>query len=407
MDSETLHVPAHVPRARIVDLDVYALPGADADFLMAWKAVQDTAPSSLVWTPHNAGHWIATRGPEIAAAYTDHESFSSRAVLVPRDRAEAFQVKPTTLDPPVHTPYRRLINAALTPAIVEATRPFIREAAEAAIARVAPDGRCEFIREVAATIPLAIFMQMAGLPLADMDRLPRYNEPLIDADGNETNADIMTRFANYLRPHCAARLARPGEDFLSRIICGEVDGKPLSEDDAVDMATTMMTGGIDTVISTLGLLMAHLARDPALRARLAATPDLIPVAVREMLRRYPIMTKARLVTRQTVLDGVTLAPGEMVVLPPLHGLDERLFDDPLTVDIDRPTRPNLSFGVGVHRCPGMLLALAEIETVLTTWLERIPDFGIDPACPPRTQGGVLGAVQQLGLVWTPAGAPPA
>lgn len=407
MDSEMLHVPAHVPDARIVDLDVYALPGADTDFLAAWKAVQDAAPSSLIWTPRNGGHWIATRGAEIAAAYTDHVSFSSRAVLVPRDWAEPFQVKPTTLDPPVHTPYRRLINTALTPAIVERARPFIRKAAEVAVVRVAPHGRCEFIREVAATIPLAVFMQMADLPLADIDRLPQYNEPLIDEDGAETNADIMTRFADYLRPHCAARLARPGEDFLSRIICGEVDGKPLSEDDAVDMATTMMTGGIDTVISTLGLLVSHLARDPHLRARLATEADLIPVAVREMVRRYPIMTKARLVTRQTVLDGVGLEPGDMVVLPPLHGLDDRIFDDPLTVDIDRRAQPNLSFGVGVHRCPGMLLALAQIDTVLAGWLDRIPDFEIDPACPPRMQGGVLGAVQQLGLVWVPEGAIPA
>jgi len=407
MDSEMLHVPADVPDARIVDLDVYALPGADADFLAAWKAVQDAAPSSLIWTPRNGGHWIATRGPEIAAAYTDHVSFSSRAVLVPRDWAEPFQVKPTTLDPPVHTPYRRLINAALTPAIVERARPFILKAAEVAIVNVAPRGRCEFIRDVAATIPLAVFMQMADLPLADIDRLPQYNEPLIDEDGAETNADIMTRFADYLRPHCAARLARPREDFLSRIICGEVDGKPLSEHDAVDMATTMMTGGIDTVISTLGLLVSHLARDPQLRARLVTEPDLIPIAVREMVRRYPIMTKARLVRRQIVLDGVRLKPGDMVVLPPLHGLDERIFDDPLTVDIDRPAQPNLSFGVGVHRCPGMLLALAQIETVLAVWLDQIPDFEIDPACPPRMQGGVLGAVQQLGLVWAPDGATPA
>lgn len=407
MDSEMLHVPADVPDARIVDLDVYALPGADADFLAAWKAVQDAAPSSLIWTPRNGGHWIATRGPEIAAAYTDHVSFSSRAVLVPRDWAEPFQVKPTTLDPPLHTPYRRLISVALTPAIVERARPLILKAAEVAIVNVAPRGRCEFIRDVAATIPLAVFMQMADLPLADIDRLPQYNEPLIDEDGAETNADIMTRFADYLRPHCAARLARPREDFLSRIICGEVDGKPLSEHDAVDMATTMMTGGVDTVISTLGLLVSHLARDPQLRARLVTEPDLIPIAVREMVRRYPIMTKARLVTRQIVLDGVRLKPGDMVVLPPLHGLDERIFDDPLTVDIDRPAQPNLSFGVGVHRCPGMLLALAQIETVLAVWLVQIPDFEIDPACPPRMQGGVLGAVQQLGLVWAPDGATPA
>lgn len=388
-----------IPEDRILDVDVYDLPGAHEDFLSAWKAVQDAAPSSLIWSPRNGGHWIATRGREIEAIYKDHAAFSSRVVLVPRAWAEPFQVKPTTLDPPEHTPYRKLLSSALTPAIVEAARPTIRARAEAAVASVRNRGACEVIGDVCAAIPLPVFLELADLPPGDIARLPRYNAPLI-AEGDRTaGSDTMVAFADYLRPHCAARLAAPGPDVLSRAIGGTVAGAPLSLEDAVDMATTLMTGGIDTVISTLGLLLRHLAADPDLRAALAGAPDRIPEAVREMLRRYPIMTKARLVTAERRLDGIRLIPGEMVVLPPLHGLDETLFDDPLTVDLARPARPNLTFGTGVHRCPGTLLALAEIEIVLETWLREIPDFGIDPSRAPRCQSGVLGAVRSLHLVW--------
>ncbi len=399
MTSETIAMPAHVPSTRVVDVDVYAPPPEGSDFLLAWKAVQDSAPSSLIWTPRNEGHWIATRGLEIAMIYADHEAFSSRVVLVPRRFAEAHQVRPTTLDPPAHTPYRQMISAALTPSHVDAARGMMQETAAAAVARVAARGRCEYIAEVASALPLAVFLNMAGLPHTEAARLPRYNEPLIDADGQPTSADVMLRFAEYLRPHCAQRLAKPSDDLLGRIIGGHISGRPLDEDEAVELATTMMTGGIDTVISTLGLLMAHLARDPPLRERLACDPGLIPTAVRELLRRYPIMTKARLVTRRTDIDGVTLQPGDIVILPPLQGLDDRIFDNPLVVDTNRPPLPNLSFGAGVHRCPGMLLAIAEIETLLVEWLARIPDFVIDPTLPPRTTNGVLGAVQQLGLLW--------
>lgn len=399
MESVATDTLGHIPRERIMDIDVYALPGAERDFLSAWKTVQEVAPFSLIWTPRNGGHWIATRGREIAAAYTDHAAFSSRVVLVPRKWAEAFQVKPTTLDPPVHAAYRHLISAALTPQTVEALRPAIREAACDAVEAVRSRGRCEFIAEVASEIPLPVFMHMAGLPREDIARLPRYNEALIDEAGKPTGADVMTRFAAYLRPHCEERLTAPGTDFLSRLIRGKIDGRPMALEDAVDMATTMMTGGIDTVIAMLGHIMAHLSRDALTRRRLVEEPERIPAAVRELLRRYPIMTKARLVTRATTLDGVTLRPGEMIVLPPLHGLDDRVFDDPLVVDIDRPAQPNLTFGTGVHRCPGTLLALVEIETTLAVWLDRIPDFGIDPQRPARTQAGVLGAMKELGLVW--------
>lgn len=388
-----------IPKDRILDIDIYDLPGAQQDFLLAWKAVQDEARFSLVWSPRHGGHWIATRGREIEAIYTDHTAFSSRIVLVPRAWAEPYQVKPTTLDPPKHTPYRRLLLSALTPAAVETARPLIRRRAEAAVAAVRSQGACEVIDDVCSKIPLPVFLDLAALPPHDVARLPRYNAPLIAESDRVAGPDTMVTFADYLRPHCAARLATTGTDLLSRLINGTVDGAQLPLEDAVEMATTVMTGGIDTVISTLGLLLRHLAADPSLRAALAQAPGKIPKAVREMLRRYPIMTKARLVTAQRQIDGITLTPGEMVVLPPLHGLDDALFDDPLTVDLERPAQPNLTFGTGVHRCPGTLLALAEIEILLEVWLREIPDFAVDPSRPPCCQSGVLGAVRSLHLVW--------
>jgi cytochrome P450 len=388
-----------VPAARIMDIDVYAAPAPDQDFIDAWCAIKDASPSSLVWTPRNGSHWIATRGPEIEAIYRDHEAFSSRIVLVPRSWGEAFQIKPTTLDPPEHRPYRRIVNAALLPSHVEASKDHIRALAAARIEAVRASGRCEFISDVAAHIPISVFLHLANLPQEDARALPCYAEPILDNAGAKTEARVMDRFADYLRPHCRARMAAPGDDLLSRIVTGQAHGRPLREDEAVDMVTTVMTGGLDTITSTLGLTMGFLARHPDHRRRLAADPGIAGAAVTELLRRHPIMTKARLCVRARDVDGVTLVPGDMVILPPLHGLDEHIFDAPLEVRFDRSPQPNVTFGAGVHRCPGALLAQTQIEIVLTEWLARVPDFELDPALPPKTQSGVLGAMLQLGLTW--------
>lgn len=397
--NRVVDINSDIPIDRIVDANVYDLGGTDQDFLLAWKAVQDASPYSLMWTPRNGGHWIVLRGAEIANIFEDHHKFSSRAVLVPKSWAEAYQVIPTTLDPPDHTPYRKRIHAALTPATVEAARPAIQKLAEQAVTEVLPLGHCDFIRDVATKLPLAVFLKIAELSHTNVSDLPGYNTPLTDAQGNRNGEDTMARFAEYLRPHCAKHLKTPKAGFLDRLIGESSNGAALPLEDAVDMATTMMTGGIDTVISSLGLIMAHLAKEDSLRHSLVQEPDLIPKAVRELLRRCPIMTKARLVTEECTIDGITLKPGEMVVLPPLHGLDERVFDDPLTVDIHRPAAPNLTFGAGVHRCPGSLLAIAEIEILLHCWLRYIPDFKIDPTRPMVSQAGVLGSVQSLDLIW--------
>jgi cytochrome P450 len=397
--AHSVAIPPHVPPECVVDVDVYHMPGADRDFLLPWKQLQDSFPRGLAWTPHNGGHWIVTRGQEIARIYADHENFSSRIVMVPREICERFQLRPTTLDPPEHRPYRRLMHNGLSPKVVDGVRPKIREVAIDAIEKFRARGRCEFISEFAEQLPIRVFMHLANLPLEDSKTFPSCAEQLMRADGSIADTPIMDRFAEYLRPYVVERRRRPAEDLISGLAAGTLDGRPITEDEAVEVSTAMLTGGLDPVVSALGLMMAFVARNPEHRQSLVAEPALIRPAAAEMLRRFPLMTKARLLLKDQEIEGVTLKAGEVVILPPLQGLDEREFEDPLTVDFHRCPAPHLTFGNGVHRCPGATLTHAELEITLSEWLARIPEFEIDPLQPLVTQGGVLGAVLKLGLQW--------
>src|SRR4029077_17797717 len=205
-------LPDNVPSERVMDINVYALPGAETDFLAAWKTVQDSARSSIVWSPCNGGHWLATRGREIEAIYKDHEGFSSRIVLVPRPWGEAYQVRPSTFDPPQHTGYRRILNAALRPSDVDAARASIRGLVVERIEVLRPRSRCEFIGDFATHVPIGVFLALADLPLEDATKFPRYAELILDDAGRVTDARVMDRYANYLRPLCRSRMANPGRD---------------------------------------------------------------------------------------------------------------------------------------------------------------------------------------------------
>jgi cytochrome P450 len=199
----------------------------------------------------------------------------------------------------------------------------------------------------------------------------------------------------------AERRAHRGDDLISCLLTHAADDASLTDDEAVDVAVALLTGGLDTVVSCLGIMMAFLARHSEHRRSLVRDPSLVRPAVAEMLRRFPIMTKGRLVRRDQVVDGVCVKAGDMIVLPPLHGLDDREFHDPLTVDFHRPPAPHSTFGNGVHRCPGAHLSQIEMEIVLREWLARIPEFEIDPDTPPTMKSGILGAMLQLGLRWRP------
>jgi cytochrome P450 len=378
------------------------MAGAEKDFLAPWKRLQNSSERGLFWTPRNGGHWIVTRGSEIARIYADHENFSSRIVMVPKEVCEQYQLRPTTIDPPEHRPYRKLMSDALSPTIVRSARPKLQKLAIDAIEQFRLRGECEFITEFAERLPIAIFLHLAGISEGDSAGLPRCADELIHSDGTRSDTPIIQQFADYLRPLVAQCRRSPGDDLLSRLVNGSLDGRPLSEDEGVDVATAMMTGGLDTVTSSMGLMMAFLARNEDHRRRLIAEPQTIRPAVAEMLRRFPVMTKARLLRSDQIIEGVCLHAGEVVMLPPLQGLDEREFYDPLTVDFDRKPSLNMTFGNGVHRCPGATLTQVELEVTLETWLARIPDFQIDPQREMRTQGGVLGAVLELRLQWDPS-----
>lgn len=385
--------PPHVPPDRVVDVDIYRMPGSETDFLAAWKALQASSTRRLLWTPRNGGHWLVVRSDDVAHIYADHENFSSRITIVPREWGEQYPLRPTTLDPPEHLKYRRVLTKVLSADRVRPAESHVRTLAAAAAVRLQPRGRCEFISEFAAELPLALFARLADIPPEHTSVLPRYAEDPRGEEGLVPVEPIMDRFAAFLRNIIAERRQRPGSDLISVIAASNIDGRPIDADEACELATAVLTGGLDTVVSTLGLMVRHLAQDTALRRRLVTDPSQIPLAVAGMLRRFPIMTKARLARHDREIDGVVIRAGDMVVLPPLSD------DSEDALRSGRRKSTHATFGNGVHRCPGATLAQRELEIMIEQWLARIPDFQLDPSHPLRMQGGVLGAVLTLPLHW--------
>ncbi len=393
--------PATISADRVVDFDIYRPPGVEADYHAAWSRLQAPGVPSIVWTPRNGGHWIATRGPLIAAIFADHERFSSRVIVLPKSHGEQHSgLIPTTIDPPAHRGYRSLLNSSFSPRAVHAMEARVRKLAETLVAGIAPRGRCKFTDDFAAALPIQVFMELAGLPLADAPRLKYLTDQVTRPDGSMSFIDALTEISRYMTRHVEARRGAPGDDMLSRIVNGEVEGRPLTPEEAVNFTTQVMIAGLDTVVNFLGFAMLLLAGEPEMRRRLAADPSLVPAAVDELFRRYPIVTVARELTADINYEGAALKRGDMIALPTaLHGTDAGVHVDPLRVDLARADRTHSTFGGGVHRCPGAQLARAEVRITIEEWLKRIPDFSVEKGAEIRFASGIVGAVLDLPLVW--------
>jgi cytochrome P450 len=170
----------------------------------------------------------------------------------------------------------------------------------------------------------------------------------------------------------------------------------------LDMLTVLVLAGLDTTRATLGYIFWHLATHPEHRRRLVAEPELIPSAVEEALRYYPIVFgDGRKVTRDAEFYGVQLKKGDMVyALVAGANRDPRAYEQAGEFVVDRQRNNHMGFANGPHRCLGMHLARRELQLAVQEWLRVIPDFGIaGPEELTERGGGAMMTLTSLPLAW--------
>lgn len=391
--------PGHVPAELVYDLDVYDLPIADDDYHLAWKKVVDAGVPDIFWTPRNGGHWVAARGEVIHHIFKDFERFSSAKLVVPKARS-TMALYPISIDPPDQQAYRGLISPFFMPKAIQLYEEKVRALAIGLIDGFRPRGECEFVSDFAQHLPIGIFMSMVDLPADDREMLLALADGMVRPVTPESVHETLRKIFEYCGAKIAERRARPGEDLISRLTRAQVKGRPLSDYELTSMCALVLIGGLDTVASLMGFVARFLALSPAHRKRLVDETQLIPQAVEELLRRFPVVNQGRIATHDFVYNGVQFKEGDQIILPTtLHALDEKAFKDACDVDFDRPSAANSTFGNGFHRCPGAFLARMELKVFLEEWLVRIPEFGIKPGARVGVRAGVNGTLHTLPLSW--------
>lgn len=398
--------PAHVPDDLVRDIDMYALDGIEQGYHEAWVALHAHNMPKLVWTPLTGGHWIAMDGPMVREIYEDTSRFSSEVIFLPKEAGEKYLMVPTRMDPPEHTPYRKLLDTGLNLGRIREVEDKVRATAIELIDGIAPRGSCDFSKDYAKIFPVKVFMAMAGLPMEDAPKLERFAEGMTRPSGNtpEEMAACLdaanTGFFEYVEPIINARRGGTGTDLITVMVNGTIDGEPLPHDKAIGMISLLLLGGLDTVVNFLSFMMIYLARNPDKVAELQGNDLKLLRGVEEMFRRFPVVSEARMVAKDQVFHGVELKRGDMILLPTvLHGLDADENACPMDIEWERKGIKHTTFGGGPHRCVGMHLARMEATVTLQEWLRRIPAFRLADDAQPVYYSGIIAAVENVPLVW--------
>jgi cytochrome P450 len=103
------------------------------------------------------------------------------------------------------------------------------------------------------------------------------------------------------------------------------------------------------------------------------------------------------------MHNVEIAKGDLVML--LLGsanTDDRVFDHPLTVNVDRDNTRHMAFGGGVHRCLGSHLARLELTVALEEIFATLGTFTVPDGQQIDFVPGIRSAVS-LPLEWSAVG----
>jgi cytochrome P450 len=372
-----------------------------ADPYPIWDDLRSRCP--VAHSERYGGTWLPVRHEDVAAVAYDTDNFTSRSVVVSEMRpgpedlpAPIGLAPPITSDPPFHALARRLLLPAFSPKRIQALEPMTRELCvellDATAGRPVVDAAVDYAQHV----PLRVIVAMLGFPQEDADIFRRFIRMVIedvDQTAEERQALVeQGELDEYMDARIAEHLAEPQDDLTTFLLEAELDGQKLHPDHVRGTMVLLMIAGIDTTWSAIGAALWHLAQHPADRRRLAAEPDLMPVAVEEFLRAYAPVTMARLVARDFEFRGQALKEGDWLLLPfPSANRDPEFFSDADKVLIDRADNRHAAFGLGIHRCIGSNLARMELRVALEEWMKRYPEFDlVDPAAVTWSAGQVRG-----------------
>ena len=335
------------------------------------------------------GFYMLLKYADVKNAMADNQTFSSEPQvlrpMLPRKPIPALE-----MDPPRHGTWRALFSAAITAKTPREMEPFVRSDINAHIDAFIEKGACDIVAELAEPVPAETICRLVGIDDALVPAVRKAAIEMFAAQGDpEEFGRKQAAFAAVSVTEIHERRARPREDYLTRLANTEVEGRRLDDNDFVVLLAAFLGAGHHSTTSAMASLINEVFSRPAVRDLLRNEPGKIPLAVEETLRlRPPFFGFFRRATKPVSISGTEIPQGCDVYMGwAAANRDPTAFEAPTEFNMQRPQNRHLTFGYGIHSCPGSALARMELRVLLEELLRRTPDLKVHTDAPVYQFGG--------------------
>ncbi len=370
------------------------------------------AEAPVTRTP--SGAWYLARYDDVLAATKDVAtyiaSFRDPGVVVPDEEQLVSEIPE-----PRHGQIRRIINSAIAAHRIGRVEPFCAALCNELLDSLLATGdTVDLVGEYVMPVPNNVIAHLLGAPPEDFRLWAAWSDEVVQGtyptqnrnERGEGIAGAHPEFVAYVDALIAARRAEPQDDFITRLLATEVDGRRLTDIELRSQLVFLFISGNETTRHLISNLLWTIANDAELFSRLRDDRTLILNAVEESLRHDPpIQFLLRNCSTETDLHGAQLCPRDKVAF----GLasanrDESRYDNPDAFLLERAdARNHLAFGGGPHICPGASLARLEARVAVEVLLDRVSVIRpLEPHAYHEVQVGWAHGPSVLAVQLTPA-----
>ena len=289
------------------------------------------------------------------------------------------------LDPPAHTPLRKLAGQGFLPSVMRNLEPKIHTIVNGLIDEIMARGReFDFVSDFAAYVPVSVTAELIGVDRSQRENFKIWTSDLLNAANRASLAPAevarirlsVAALRRYLESVIEDRRRAPTDDFISHLVRAEEDGDMLSTIQVLSLAILTHFGGSETPSHLISSALLALFDHPAARAALQQNPALSANLIDETLRYWsPVNLVFQTATQPIDLHGVQIPEGAYVLAYIASAnRDERRFPDPDNFDLQRDSHGHLSFAHGAHYCPGAALGKRLASIAIETVLARLPQI---------------------------------
>ncbi len=320
------------------------------------------------------------------------------------------------MDDPRHARLRRIVSHGFTPTRLRNVMADVERAAVEIVDAVIDRGRCDFVTDIAAMLPLKIICDMMGIPASEYRYVFDRTNVILGATDPEYVADLSLaipailqagqELATLAEDLAGFRERQPTDDLTSVLVHAAIDGERLTKQEVGSFFVLLTAAGNETTRNAISHGMKALSDHPEQRRRWMDDFETVaPTAVEEIVRwATPVIHFRRTATDDTTIAGHPIRAGEKVIMwYSSANRDEAVFDAPDRFDVTRTPNDHVGFGgPGPHFCLGAQLARREITVMFRELFRRLPDLEV-AGKPAYLASNFINGIKHLPCEFTPGG----